>query len=91
MSTMSLKDDAKKKVPERYQRTPEFATFLAVLARHDFPHARALRMFLDSEIASCNATITRSKIIPSGQHHRRACANHLKFYKTVREKILPYL
>lgn len=88
---MSLKEDAKKKVPQRSQALPQFKIFLNLLDNNKFSSVAALRMFIDVEMASCKANITRSKASPTGQHHRRECTKHLALYKTIKERFLPYL
>lgn len=88
---MSFKDDVKRKVPERLKITPEFKTFLQILSKKRFANARALRMFLDEEIAHCKGIINTNKRTPSGNTERRKCTRHLQLYTTIKQKILPYL
>ena len=87
---MPLKEDVKK-IPANHQSTPEFKTFLSLLEQKKFESKNALRMFLDSEIASCKANIKPSSAVSTGQHHRRECARHLKLYTKMKEKFLPHL
>lgn len=88
---MSFKEDIKRKVPLRYQSAPEFATFLAIVAKRKLANSRALRMFLDVEMATCQAWLNANKNTSSGNRQRSKCAKHLAFYRTIREKILPHL
>ncbi|MBI4145191.1 hypothetical protein HY493_03215 [Candidatus Woesearchaeota archaeon] len=88
---MPFKDDIKRKVPLRYQNTPEFTTFLAIVAKRNFANSRALRMFLDIEMATCQAWLNANKNTSSGNRQRSRCAKHLAFFRTVKEKLLPYL
>jgi|GEM_PF-3849893 len=88
---MSLKDAATKKVPPRFQATREFKPFIAMLEQKGFTNTRALRMFLDSQMASCKAQLNLNKVSPRGNHHRLNCARQLGLYKAIKEKYLPYL
>lgn len=88
---MTLKDDGKKKVPPRFHATREFHAFLRLLDDKAFASKPALRMFLDSNIATCKANITRYSASSTGQRHRVECAKHLQLYTTIKQKFLPFL
>lgn len=88
---MTLKDDAKRMVPQRFHMTQEFSAFLHLLDEKAFAGKPALRMFLDSSIASCKANITRHSASSTGQRHRTECAKHLQLYTAIKQKFLPYL
>lgn len=87
---MSLKEEIKNKVPAKHQSSSAFKSLLVLVEQKKFTSVRALRMFLDSQIAMCKANLKSSSAVSTGQHHRRECAKHLKLYNAIK-KFLPYL
>ncbi len=86
-----LKDELKKKIPKKYQETPEFNILLKIIKQKKIKTSEKLKEYTNKQIAEDqNWLKSREKMNKDGTMNRWLVqrAKRIDFYKTLRKKIM---
>ena len=88
---MALKENLKKKIPKKYQETPEFNILLKIIKQKKLDTAGKLREYINREITVDQEWLNeRKRMNTDGTMNRWMVkrAKRIDFFKTLRNKIL---
>ncbi len=89
-----LKEELKKKIPKKYQETPEFNILLKIIKQNKLTDVPEFRLYLNKQIREDQDWLnSREKMNKDGTMNRWLTkrAKRLDFYKTLKRKILMIL
>lgn len=89
-----LKDELKKKIPKKYQETPEYNIFLKIIKQKKLTDKENLSLYIAKQIKEDQDWLnSKEKMNTEGTMNRWIVqrAKRLDFYKTLQDKIIKLL